>query len=500
VSIKPSITLVLILAFFASQAEIYPQNSASAFPRLEPDAKALEYFELGRRSGGYTWLELAEISLWASGDSSASNLDKIKAVVSELNNSPDLPNSGKERAEFILTFLHRNILRSYSILQTRVDTVFSNGVYNCVSSAVLYIILCESAGIRTSGVITKDHAFVIVHIGSQDFDVETTNRFGFDPGNKREFHDSSGRITGFSYVPPQNYRDRQTINKIELVSLILNNRIADFEKRSRFIDAVPLSIDRAALLFGNALSLSSEVHSDDFIFVSPRKDLIDRLINFGTTLLKSNREEDSIRWAEIASSRYPSNEHWQEFLFAAVNNRITRFVRDRKISDAIDFLEKNKTFLIEKNYMQLDHVLTDADILHRANLIKNTSEGDAILNDIKAARENGKLPERRAVELLTFTIQKTASVLSAAPARDWRSAIRYIEAGISNFGDNRELQQSLQSYKNNLATDYHNRFAAEWNRRNYDEAEKILNEGLAEFPTNRQLLTNKETVNRHRAR
>jgi len=505
VGLKPSITLLIVLSLFASLSDIYPQNSAqqrsqTIFPRLEPDPKALEYNQLGTRSGAYSWLELAQISLWASGDSSSANIEKIKSAVSALNSSADLPSSGKERAEFVLDFMHKNYLKSYSLNQTRIDTVFSNGVFNCVSSAVLFVILCESAGIRTSGVITKEHAFVIVHINNQDFDVETTNRFGFDPGNKKEFHDSSGKITGFAYVPPQNYRDRQTISKIELISLILNNRIAEHEKRNRFADAVPISIDRAALLFGNSLAVNYEAAAQDFIFIDPRRDLLDRLINFGSTLLKANKEEDAIRWAEIASSRYPENDRWQEYYFASINNRISRFVKDKKIIEAVNFLESNKKHLSEKNYAQLDTVLIDADILNRANLIKTTDDGDAVNKLIEQAQGSGKIPKKRADELLTFSVQKTASVLGAAPARNWRAAIQYIETAVSKYGSNRELEQALKTYRGNLAAEYHNRFAAEWNKKNYDEAERILNEGLKEFPTDRQLLSNRDIVNRQKAR
>jgi hypothetical protein len=48
------------------------------------------------------------------------------------------------------------------------------------------------------------------------------------------------------------------------------------------------------------------------------------------------------------------------------------------------------------------------------------------------------------------------------------------------------------------AIDFHNRFAAAWNRRDFDTAERILNEGLIEFPDDPQLLQNLETINRNR--
>jgi len=501
VNLKSSIIIIKTHVFFAFflffiLTSIYSQNrQITAFPRLDSDPNANRF---NSKKNSYTWTDLAEISLWASGDTSLVNLEKINTAVGNLLNSTELPSSNKEKAEFILQFLH-TILRTYSLYQTRVDTVFTNGVYNCVSSAVLYMILCESAGIRTSGVITKEHAFVMVHIDGQSIDVETTNRFGFDPGNRKEFHDQFGRLTGFSYVPAQNYRDRQTINHLELISLILNNRIADFERRNNYFDAVPLSIDRAVLLLGESLSVINEFYYTD-LFKDPRKDLLDRLINYGSTLLRTNREEEGLRWAMAASARYTDNMRWQEFILVAANNRVVRLIRERKIDEARVFLESTRSLLSDLNFLQLDTIVTDAELINRANQSTTAAEGDNVINEIYAAQNAGKMSERRASELITLTVQRTAASLCAAPERNWRAAINYIEASLSKIGTNRVIEQALQTYKANLAAEYHSRFAAEWNKRNFDEAERILNEGLAEFPNNRQLLANRDLVNRHHTR
>jgi hypothetical protein len=492
-NIKPSITPILVLAIIlSSSAKIHAQN---AFPRIVPEPRALDYYRLGIQAG-FSWTELAEISLWASGDTSLSGIEKIKTIVTALKAAiePDAPD--KEKAEFILNYMHKNILKSYSLYQTRLDTLLSNGGYNCVSSAVFYIILCKSAGINTSGVMTKDHAFAIVHINGRDIDVETTNPYGFDPGNRKEFHDSSGKTTGFAYVPPQNYRDRQTINQIELVSLILNNRISDFERANNFSSAVPLAVDRAALLLGNSYADASETSTSEFLFADPGKELMGRLLNYGASLLRGSKEEDGIRWAVFASSIYPDTGTWQEFLLAAVNNRISRFIKERKTPDARSFLENQKPLIPEVNYAQFDALIVDADLLNRANNFRTAAEGNEVIIAIEQARNSGRLDEKRSSELLTFTIQKIAAALCVVPDRDWRTAIRYLENALSTYGANRELEQSLRVYKNNLAADYHNRFASEWNKKNYTEAERILNEGLGEFPDNRQLLNDKQTITR----
>jgi len=492
VSAKLSIGIALVFfLFFHSRPAIFAQ-SGTAFPRLEPDPKALEYYRLSGRDHDYSWTELAEISLWASGDYSVSNLEKICAAAETLNNSPAYPEAAKEKAEFILGFMHKNLLKSYSLNQTRIGVLLSNGRFNCVSSAALYMILCKSAGLRVSGVMTKDHAFTTIHIGESDIDVETTNPYGFDPGNRKEFSNQFGKVTGFAYVPARNYRDRQTISQIELVSLILNNRIADLESRGNYAEAVPAAVDRVALLMGDTLAEKSYGP----IFESPLKDLMDRLFNYGANLLKADREEDCLAWAAAASSMYPDERRWQEFILVAANNRVMRYVKAGKTADAKKFLEGQKTLINQANYAQLELTLIDAELLDSARKIRTAADGDAVVNAIDQARSSGKIGEKRAAEMLTFAVQKTTSILSAAPARDWRAAAAYIEGVLARFGANRELEQTLKTYRDNIATDFHNRFAAAWNKKNFDEAKRILDDGLAEFPNDRQLLSDRAATNR----
>ena len=119
--------------------------------------------------------------------------------------------------------------------------------YNCVSSAVLYMLAVRDLGIEVEGVRTSDHAFINVVIGGRSIDVETTNPYGFDPGGKKEFKDSFGRVTGFAYVAPGGYGDRKTISGRELVGLILSNRVAALERKGSFSEAARLGADYAAL-------------------------------------------------------------------------------------------------------------------------------------------------------------------------------------------------------------------------------------------------------------
>ncbi|MDR2477047.1 MAG: hypothetical protein LBD18_04585 [Treponema sp.] len=493
---------VLSLLGMGISAQTKGARFGEVFPRIEPEPQAVEYAQKAI-NGGYSWINLAEISLWASDAALAMNvaarggrpayMEQIVAAVKELRSMPELPLAERERADFILSFLHQNFLKTYSRNQTRIDTLLNTGRYNCVSSAVLYMIFAMSVDLDVSGVMTKDHAFALVHSGGESIDVETTNPWGFDPGNRREFHDQFGKLTGFAYVPARNYRDRAFISPIELVSLILSNRISELESGSRFAEAVPLAVDRAALLaYSPKTNGIRGVDSPAPFFEDPRRDMMNRIFNYGAFLLNTGKEEDCLRWAAFAAPRYPEDARWQEFTMAAANNRIQKLVESGQLSVAREFLVWQKASISPANYTLLDSLLTDAELVNSALKILDVYEGDRILAAIEQAKHSKLINDKRAAELITFTVQKTAAALSAVPRRDWLASIDYIEKAITRFGPNQDLEYSLRTYQTNRAKDFHNRFAAAWNTKNYEEAERIIIEGLSEFPNNKLLLADKK--------
>lgn len=183
----------------------------------------------------------SEAAASAAKDRLSSLLVKFRGEVSDVSDQSVL-------AERALTFLHKNLFTTYSVLQTRVDTALETGVYNCVSSAVLYMILARSVGLSVGGVRTTDHAFAFVLVNGQQIDVETTNPLGFNPGAKKDFTDSFGKLTGYTYVPPGSYRDRRTIGEKELLSLILYNRVSEYMDGRSFRDALQPAVSAYTLM------------------------------------------------------------------------------------------------------------------------------------------------------------------------------------------------------------------------------------------------------------
>ena len=502
--------ICLKTVFFLFLLLVEPLN-AQVFPSLEAAPQAYEYAR--RIEGNNTrWLDLAEISLWASAVNAgqgaevkaASYLDRIKSAVEELSASA-LPQNPKERGEAVLTFLHKKFLKSYSEFQTRVDEVFISGRYNCVSSAVLYMVFCISAGLEVEGVMTRDHAFVSVRAGSEAIDVETTNPYGFDPGNRKEFHDAFGKTTGFAYVSAKNYRDRTVISAAEMVSLILSNRIAILEKGNRFADAVPLAINRAVLLSGgespiafvrqaentgppaaqaqNASAQRNTGNKTEF-FEDPQKDLMNRLQNLGAFYVKNGKDDDAIAWAEYAGNHFPDSQRWQELIKTAANNKLVRLIRSKKTSDARSALTALKGKLNSNHYAELDIMVLEAEVADKVNNIRKPGDIDAALAFLIQSWD--RLPADRREEMRSVAV--LAETDRYGKAKDWHGGMRYLSGAIEKYGTNTRLENAMRIMRQNRVSELHNEFAALFNKRDYNGAKASVQKSLQEFPEEKQLL------------
>lgn len=231
-------------------------------------------------------------------------------------------------AKSALIALHRDLLKTYAAEQTRVDTVLRDGSFNCVSSAILYVALVDRLGLTSLGVRTPDHAFIKLRLDQRWIDVETTNSLGFDPGHQRqEFSDAFGRVTGYAYVPPEQYSRRSDIDRLELLSLILYNRASELERRADFGSALALAIDRYALLPGQ----------ESMVF------LADRANNLTVKLLNSGQNQLAVdlfyvlrdTMGQLPPRLSPSLE-------AVVHNRLVEFFTGRDYPGALAFWEKTR--------------------------------------------------------------------------------------------------------------------------------------------------------------
>jgi hypothetical protein len=326
-------------------------------------------------------------------------------------------------AEAALVTLHdRGALGRYSSEATTMVDILDRHAFNCVSSALLYLLVLRELGLPCLGVQTSDHAFCLVRVEGRDIDVETTNRYGFDPGTKKEFTDAFGRATGYSYVPPGAYAKRRTIGEKELLSLVLSNRSALLEDRRRYAEALALGSSYAALR-GDA---------------EGRRFLLDRINNVAAEYAKARK------WTALRD------------LVAAARGDLGE----------------------DPRLLTLAGEAADA-ALSEAIATKPFAEALAL---VAASAASGDIPATRAKEYYVFLYGSEANRLGRSG--DWLAAAALADAGAAATGADRSLVAAAANFRRNFAVDVHNRFVGLYNARRYAEAKTAIEEGLARLPGN----------------
>ena len=152
-------------------------------------------------AGELTMTEFVEIALLASGISEVSArsnyLAEIEALTAEAKAVLDPNARPGEAGSQLLSWLHERVLvGGYGEQQTNLSGVLDDGVFNCVSSAVLYNAVAKGLGFDVRAIEVPDHAFSIMYDGLNHMDIETTTPQGFNPRRDKVAEFES--LTGFS--------------------------------------------------------------------------------------------------------------------------------------------------------------------------------------------------------------------------------------------------------------------------------------------------------------
>ena len=241
----PALPLLLLATLLAAAPLAAQQAQAPALPAPDPLA-----VRLAAASEPLSLDDLVDAALAFSGVADASLVSyrgRLLDLIAGFQTAAAGTSEPGLLATRALEYLHAGTLRRYDFHQVRVDALLDGGSFNCVSSAVLYLILARSVGLSVGAVRTADHVFCTVQVGAKTVDVETTNPYGYDPGSRKEFTDSFGKVTGFAYVPPASYRDRTPIGERGLLALILHDRVSFAIERGDHAASLPPAVTGWAL-------------------------------------------------------------------------------------------------------------------------------------------------------------------------------------------------------------------------------------------------------------
>ncbi len=437
------------------------------YPGIEPSRWTSEI----PRAGSISTDKLIELSLFASGVPERAVGAYLQKIENSLKPLPayleDLP-ADIPKGEGVLLFLHENLFQAYLEPQTRIDVLIDTGRYNCVSSAVIYLIASSAQGLQVEGVVTQDHAFCHLPFVDQGIDVETTNPHGYNPGQKREFSNAFGQ-TGFTYVPPGNYRLRTSIDSLELIGLILQNRISVLQKENRIDLTVPLAVDRHALAGTERSAMEM------------RKEFI----NYASVMNGRGRYLEALEFLDLVRSRWGTHADYKAIIDTLVYNAAVSLkgqAGSQAILEEIGKREQNGDLepLRAASYRQIVG----------ERLIYEISEKELPLTALE------KLEELYSRSMIADDVLEQYRVIlhirqaqTVEQEEGDLQALKYLRG--SDAADSRDprFKRALEVFTYNAAASAHNRFVELYQAGRKAEAEQLILHILEEIPGN-SLLTN----------
>lgn len=247
------------------------------------------------------------------------------------------------RAERLNEIMYECCLAKYSFHQTKMDTMFTEGTYNCVSSSLLYLALAQEFGIKARVQETPNHAFITVYIDEQKIDVETTNPYGFNPGRTKAVGETKSGTQKFAVIPKTYYSNRKEISWREAVSLVGKNLCSNADKKSDYETAVPLSISIYEFIKNK---------SDD-----PRNIMDTIVSNFSSYAGQNKQNEATLIFLDSFVEKYGASDLLLSNYINLLHNSVVDFCNARNFEEAQNSLEKHKEKISAKNYEKLNHMI-----------------------------------------------------------------------------------------------------------------------------------------------
>lgn len=451
----------LLAAIVVFLLGIGPLFAQSIEPRLVPTPFAVE---LGKAPTPLSVSMLIEASLELSGAdpaTMAADTKRLDAIVAEAKKAVAGYSTDYAKGDALLVFMHRQVLTRYSDTQTRLDTLLRTGEFNCVSSAVLYMILGRAVGLNVEAVYTPDHAFCTVRAKGRLIDVETTNQYGFDPGTKTKFRDAFGN-TGFTYVPPGDYRLRTPTDGKGLLSFILQNRMSLLERQYRFAQAVGLATDRYAIL-RNKGALG---------------DLVSEIGNYCALLNQRTEYSTAIAFLDRVQKDYGRLPKLGNIMSGLIHNEVLQLSKAGEYGKALILIDKRSTSgdLDAQSVASLKKLVVQNRL---AQAVSGSPFANA-LAEIENSYRGGSIDQSEYHRYLVALFGKEAQ--QTAATKGYLSAVKVLDQGIKLTGGNAELERGRGIYLNNYIAAIHNHFATLFNNREYGQATKVIQEGLAVVP------------------
>ena len=389
--------------------------------------------------------------------------------------------SQSERAEKILSAMYENILLAYKDGQTKISVMFADGSYNCVSSSVLYLALAKACGLDVRGQVTPNHAFCTLYVtdgsggGKTKIDVETTNPYGFNPGVRRNVQVDASGGGRYTVVPKRNYSGRYEVEDRVFVSLIGSNVAADYDKAGNWYKSVPMA--GACVAFTQGCKDSSKRN---------REGLETTCTNFVVSLQREKQFGRIVEWLDLVLARWGAEKKLKNTYENSVSNYVVVLCKTGSFAAARECLDQRREKIGVQVQARIEQQIFESEVQWHLDASRSDDEAIAYLQSIRSSEM--AQASRNAAKIKQRLEQHWLNKINAAQADgDFLYAAAIADQGMADVGSSGILSSAKRNCFHNYDAFYHNKFADLANKKRYEEALDVLNEGLRGNPESQTL-------------
>ena len=386
----------------------------------------------------------------------------------------------EERGRAILKFIYRDYLKSYSLNQTKVDVAINTGVYNCVSSAILYMVAAKAAGLDVRGQRTTQHAFCSVYIPDaknklKKIDVETTNPYGFNPGSKEEIENES-KIKQYYVVPKKYYSNRAEVSDCVFAGLIAENLCSAYIKTSDYRKALPLGAARWEAVKNEPEKGTAFVRNEFDILAAKYVNLLPE---------SAAAYSSTLEWFEAFIKRWGNNDFLQKNLDNSFINLLVLCNKEGNYELALSSFEKYNSKISLSQIAKSEEIITDliiVSVTSGLSLEEKIEETKELLASEELAGANRQ--KRGQLHLESFWVERLNALMNEG---DYEEGYRIASEALTQIPKSSTIKTMQNHFYNNSIAVIHNNFARAANAGDYAKAQEILKAGLVKFPNDKAL-------------
>lgn len=441
------------------------------FGTLEDELSADEVFTLS--------LLLSECPL--DSDVAQNTLKKFNQLKEEISSPDFAAQSDEERGRAILKLMYRDILKKYNFYQTTTNAAFEDGLYNCVSSAVIYMALAKHSGLTVKGQKAPEHAFCTIYVPDSQsgkvkkIDVETTNPYGFNPGSK-ESVENEDQIKKYYVVPKKNYSNRQEVSDKVFVGLIAGNLCSYYINDKDYFHSVPLGSARYNLVKNENSKAVNEVRRDFDVLVCNHAN---------SRMATAESCADVLQWLSEYYDTYGKSDYLQKNFDSAFYNLMVMCWEEKNYDFAKENYDLLKKYVSPNQIKKADEILAETQVQISVNE-KSYEEQIVILNELLQNPDfQSAVQQKQATDALERAWINFLNEYMRA--KDYETGLEKSKEAVRDLPKSQSAKKLNSNFYTNCIAVIHNNFAKAANRGNYEDAVLILEEGLKKFPDDKTL-------------